>query len=93
MGLTHSSEISMESFVLVASRDIQLRCLLVSGTIKSPEWTTASFLLPDAASLAPLVVDFILLHTQLNFLRCSPTGGISPSSILYAIGPEISIGF
>lgn len=77
--------------MLVASRDIQLRCLLGSGTIKSPEWTTASFLLPDAASLAPLVVDVILLHTQRNFLRCSPTGGISSSPLLYAIEAEISI--
>ena len=34
--------------MLVASRGIQLRCLFGSEIIKSPEWTTASFLLSDA---------------------------------------------
>ena len=68
-----------ESFLLVVSRDIQLRYHLGSEIIKSSEWTTASFQLPDAASCVPVVVDFILLHTQLNFFRCSLTGNISVS--------------
>lgn len=60
--------------MLVVSRDTHLRCLFGSDTIKSSEWTTASSLLPGAASLAPIVVDFTLLHIQPNFLRCSPPG-------------------
>ena len=60
--------------MLVVSRDTHLRCLSGSDTIKSSEWTTASSLLPGAVSLAPIVVDFTLLHMQPNFLRCPPPG-------------------
>ena len=68
--------------MLVVSRDIQLRCHIGAEIIKSPAWTTTLSLLQGAAPLMPKAMEFILLHMQHNFYRCSHTGSITTSTII-----------
>ena len=73
-GIGKVEEASFEGLDFVIMMAILSGALLLAGALRRIIPFLRKSLLPGAVSLAPIVVDFTLLHMQPNFLRCPPPG-------------------
>ena len=78
----------LESFLLVVSRDIRIRCLIGTEIIKSSVWTTTLIPVAGRDTFCVKGVEIILLHDSTTFY-----GALTPRillSCIYIILPLLS---
>ena len=72
-----SKWLTIESFLLVVSRGIQLKCLICTEIIKSPVWTTTLIPVAGRDTFCVKCVEVNLFHVSTTFY-----GALTPKTLL-----------